>query len=73
MTTEIDPVRFTDSNSDASELLCSAFAAGAKEGPSLTQMRSLGAKLAAASAGTAVVATASTAHARTTLGRYRHG
>lgn len=68
MSTEIDPIRFTDSSSDAPELLRGAFAAGAKEGPSAAQMRILAVKLAAVSAGTAVAVTASTAHAGTTLG-----
>jgi len=72
MTTEIDPVRFTDSSTDAPELLRGAFAAGAKEGPSPAQMRMLAVKLAAVAAGTAVVASASavqaSAQASTTLG-----
>jgi len=68
MTTEIDPIRFTDSSSDAPELLRGAFSAGAQEGPSPAQMRMLAVKLAAVSAGTAVVASASTAQASTTLG-----
>lgn len=68
MTIEIDPIRFTDASSDAPELLRGAFSAGAKEGPSPAQMRMLAVKLAAVSAGTAVVAGASTAQASTTLG-----
>ncbi len=68
MTIEIDPVRFTDSSSDAPELLRGAFNAGSKEGPSQAQMRILAVKLAAVSAGTAIVASASTAQASTTLG-----
>jgi hypothetical protein len=65
MTTELDPLRWTESSHEAPELLRASFAAATREGPSAAQMRMLAVKLAAVAAGTAVVTAASSAQAST--------
>ncbi|MDB4990352.1 MAG: hypothetical protein JWN04_5530 [Myxococcaceae bacterium] len=70
MTYHSDPTRWTQSrlssNDGAPEFLRDAFQAGAHEGPSDLQMRTLALKLAAVGTGAALAAGATTAHASAT-------